>query len=109
MRRDIDQETVRHMADSIVDNLAHLAPPLINPIIVRKCGEQFEIVKVCHRYLAMRQAGQTSIACNVVSMTEQQAQMFWIAQKLTRVPLSKSDRAERESKHAALMTNRGEL
>jgi len=65
-RRDIDPETVQSLAESI-----ETTGRMINPITVRRDGEDYVLIVGAHRLEAIRQLGYTEVECIIVDCDDE--------------------------------------
>lgn len=87
-RREINAAAVKRLADSIEQvGLRH-------PITVRRRGEGYVLIAGRHRIEAFRKLGREHIPSLIVSMTNDQARLWEIAENLHRADLTKLERDE---------------
>jgi ParB/RepB/Spo0J family partition protein len=87
-RREINAAAVKRLADSIEQvGLRH-------PITVRRRGERYVLIAGRHRIEAFRRLKREHIPSLIVSMTNDQARLWEIAENLHRAELSNLQRAE---------------
>lgn len=85
-RREINAAAVKRLADSIEQvGLRH-------PITVRRRGEGYVLIAGRHRIEAFRKLGREHIPSLIVSMTNDQARLWEIAENLHRAELTKLER-----------------
>jgi len=78
----IDSEKVKELADSISEI------GLLQPIVVRKAGDRFEIIAGHRRYLAHNLLGKTHINAIVNTMSDDEAAIARATENLARVDLT---------------------
>lgn len=85
-RREINAAAVKRLADSIEQvGLRH-------PITVRRRGDGYVLIAGRHRIEAFRKLGREHIPALIVSMTNDQARLWEIAENLHRADLTKLER-----------------
>lgn len=82
-----DEEKIAELASSIKEN------GLIQPIIVRKKGKQFEIIAGERRYRACKLAGLKEISCVIEDYNDQEVSTLAIIENIQREDLSPIDEA----------------
>jgi ParB family transcriptional regulator, chromosome partitioning protein len=87
-----DETGISDLANDISTN------GLINPITVRKIGEQYEIIAGQRRYLAMRTLNKTSIPCNVLKVDTQKAEELSLVENVQRNQMTTGDKVRSYSK-----------
>jgi ParB/RepB/Spo0J family partition protein len=85
-RREINAASVKKLAQSI-DQVG-----LRHPITVRKKGDRYILVAGLHRIEAHKNLGLDHIPATIVTMTDDDAQLWEIAENLHRAELSKLER-----------------
>jgi ParB family transcriptional regulator, chromosome partitioning protein len=86
-RSDFNQDALMELAKSIIEN------GLIQPITVRKSGNEFEIITGERRYRAMRMAGFSTVPCMVSTADEIQMAELALIENLQREDLSAIEEA----------------
>jgi ParB-like chromosome segregation protein Spo0J len=87
-RRDINPATVKKLAQSIEQvGLRH-------PITVRRKGDGYTLIAGRHRLEACKKLGREHIPASIVSMTNDEARLWEIAENLHRAELTKLERDE---------------
>lgn len=94
--RQLDGKVVSAMAESIA------AIGLLNPVRVRKAGEQYEVIAGAHRLAAHQLLGLVEIECVVVHDDDLRAELAMIDENLCRAELSPSDRARQTARRKAI-------
>lgn len=94
--RQLDGKVVSAMADSIA------AIGLLNPVRVRKAGDQYEVIAGAHRLAAHQLLGLVEIDCVVVDDDDLRAELAMIDENLCRAELSPSDRARQTARRKAI-------
>ncbi len=64
---------------------------IIEPIIVRKNGKQYEIVAGCVRYRCAKLAGLKAAPCIILSLKDKAAEVIKIHENIKRIPLDHID------------------
>lgn len=82
-----DEEKIEELANSIKEN------GLIQPIIVRKKGKQFEIIAGERRYRACKLAGLKEISCVIEDYNDQEVSTLAIIENIQREDLSPIEEA----------------
>lgn len=82
-----DEEKIAELASSIKEN------GLIQPIIVRKKGKQFEIIAGERRYRACKLAGLKEISCVIEDYNDQEVSTLAIIENIQREDLSPIEEA----------------
>jgi hypothetical protein len=85
--RSIDTQHVRALAGSI------LAVGLLEPVIMRRSGDGFEVMAGLHRVAAFRELGRDTIAAIIQDVDDLTAQLVLIDENLCRHDLSPAERA----------------
>lgn len=88
MRTDMDEESLAELARSIKQ------VGLIEPIIVIRKGDRYEVVAGHRRTLASELAGLVIVPCHIVEATGDQAEMMKIHENLFRLDVSPADEAQ---------------
>ncbi len=83
-----DEEALEELAASIKEN------GLIQPITVRKMGDQYEIIAGERRYRACMMAGYKEIPCYIMTPTEEQAAQMALVENVQRENLSAIEEAK---------------
>lgn len=86
-RRPINAAAVKRLADSI----EHVG--LRHPITVRRKGDDYALIAGRHRIEAFRKLGKEHIPATIVTMTNDNARLWEIAENLHRSELSNIERA----------------
>jgi ParB family chromosome partitioning protein len=87
-RREINPATVKKLAQSIEQvGLRH-------PITVRRKGDGYSLIAGRHRLEACKKLGREHIPASIVSMTNDEARLWEIAENLHRAELTKLERDE---------------
>lgn len=94
--RQLDGKVVSAMADSIA------AIGLLNPVRVRKAGDEYEVIAGAHRLAAHQVLGLVEIDCIVVDDDDLRAELAMIDENLCRAELSPSDRARQTARRKAI-------
>lgn len=85
-RREINSASVKKLAQSIEQiGLRH-------PITVKRKGEQYVLIAGRHRLEAYKKLGREHIAASILSMTNDEARLWEIAENLHRAELTKLER-----------------
>lgn len=87
-RKTFDPEKITELADSIREN------GVIQPIVVRKTGDYYEIVAGERRWRAAREAGLKEIPCAVRELTDEQHMLFAIIENMQREDLNPVEEAQ---------------
>jgi ParB/RepB/Spo0J family partition protein len=87
-RRDLNQTAVNKLAKSI-DEIG-----LRHPVTVRRKGSGYVLIAGRHRLEACKKLGREHIMASIVSMTNDEARLWEIAENLHRAELSKLERDE---------------
>jgi len=87
VRMEISSEAVAELAQSIAEI------GLLQPILLRPCGERYEIVAGHRRYLAHRQLELDKIRALVKEMSDQEAAFSRATENLARVDLTSVEEA----------------
>ena len=87
-RKVFDEEALDELAESIEQH------GLIQPIIVRKAGEGYEIVAGERRWRASRRAGLKTVPCLVRDLTDEETMLFAIIENMQRRDLDPIEEAE---------------
>ena len=87
MRSDVESENIEDLAKSIRQ------VGLIEPVVVKKKGDRYEVVAGHRRRLACERAGLQLIPCHVVSATTEQMEMMKIHENLYRLDINPVDEA----------------
>jgi ParB-like chromosome segregation protein Spo0J len=86
--REVNAASVKRLADSI-DKIG-----LRHPITVRRRGDKYLLVAGRHRLEACKRLGREHVPALIVSMTNDEARLWEIAENLHRAELSKLERDE---------------
>jgi len=87
-RRELNSASVKRLAQSIEQvGLRH-------PITVKRKGEKYLLIAGRHRLEACKKIGREHIAASIVSMNNDEARLWEIAENLHRAELSNIERAE---------------
>lgn len=86
-RLDVDPGYIRSLAADIGEN------GLINPILVRPCGERYEVVAGEMRFLAVQKLGWERVACHVQELSDVDAAVLRAVENLGREDLSPIEEA----------------
>lgn len=81
-RRNIDQEKIMELANSIKEN------GLIQPVVVRRDGNNYELVVGARRYLACRSLGWQKISAVVKYFSDSEMAVLALIENLQRVNLN---------------------
>lgn len=87
-RKVFDEEKIEDLANSIKEH------GVIQPIILRKSGENFEIVAGERRWRAARKAGLDKVPAIIRKLTEEQNMLFAIIENMQRENLNPIEEAE---------------
>jgi ParB family chromosome partitioning protein len=71
---------------------------LINPITVRKLGENYEIIAGQRRFLACKMLNKTSIPCNIINVSSQKAEELSLVENVQRNQMTNYDKIKTYSK-----------
>lgn len=94
----IDEDRIVSLSQDIAEN------GLINPILVRKNGEGFEVVAGERRFLAVQRLGWERVACHVQDLDDKSAAFLRAVENLGREDLSP---VEEGTIYAGLVQNHG--
>lgn len=86
-RREIDPERVKELAESI------RSEGLLQPIVVRKAGERFELIAGERRWRAHQQLGLKSIAARVMEASDSSSAVIALIENLQREGLNPIEEA----------------
>ncbi|HUG94334.1 MAG TPA: ParB/RepB/Spo0J family partition protein [Planctomycetaceae bacterium] len=87
-RRDFDEASLAELADSIRQH------GVLQPLIVRAQGEQFQLIAGERRWLAARQAGLERVPCRVLELEDRQVCEVAIEENLKRKDLNVLEKAQ---------------
>ena len=87
-RKNFNEEKIAELADSIVQH------GIIQPLLVRKVKNGYEIVAGERRYRAARKAGLTEVPCLVRELTGEQNMLLAIIENMQREDLNAIEEAE---------------
>ena len=87
-RQNFDEEKIAELADSILEH------GIIEPLIVRKVKNGYEIVAGERRYRAARKAEMKEVPCLVRELTDEQNMLFAIIENLQREDLNAIEEAD---------------
>ncbi len=87
MREEVAFEALEELADSITRN------GLINPLVVVKKGDGYEIVAGYRRYEACKILGRTEVACRVVDVDDRRLEELKVHENLHREVVNPADEA----------------
>lgn len=87
VRMEIDPERVHELAMSIREQ------GLLQPIIVRRSGDRFEVVAGDRRFLAHEELGLALIRATIIDMTDEQCALARATENLTRTDLTPLEEA----------------
>jgi len=87
-RQEIDAQELEGLKDSIREK------GLLQPIVVRKRGEEFEIVAGHRRYLAAKSLGINELPAIIRELTDREALVFALVENLQRKDLNPMEEAE---------------
>jgi len=93
--RAVDLDTVTAIAASIESG------SLIHPLLVRRMGDDFELIAGSHRFAALDSL-EMDIPCIVVEADDLHAELMMIDENLCRAELSPSDRAQQTARRKAI-------
>jgi ParB family chromosome partitioning protein len=71
---------------------------LINPITVRKLGENYEIIAGQRRFLACKMLNMSSIPCNIINVSSQKAEELSLVENVQRNQMTNYDKIKTYSK-----------
>jgi ParB family chromosome partitioning protein len=87
-----DETGITDLANDIREN------GLINPITVRKMGDQYEIIAGQRRYLACKLLNRPTIPCSIVDVSTQKAEELSLVENVQRNPMTYVDKIKTYSK-----------
>lgn len=87
-RKQFDKESLEELAESIRKH------GVLQPVIVREYGENFELIAGERRWLAAKQAGLTNIPCRVVDVIDKTAIEFAFEENMKRKDLGDLEKAQ---------------
>lgn len=87
-RRFFNEEALQELSQSIVEH------GIIQPITVRKRGENFELVAGERRWRAARMANLETVPCNIIEITDTQSAEIALLENLQREDLNFIEEAE---------------
>ncbi|MBR6015141.1 MAG: ParB/RepB/Spo0J family partition protein [Firmicutes bacterium] len=87
-RQNFDEEKIAELADSILEH------GIIEPLIVRKVKNGYEIVAGERRYRAARKAELKEVPCLIRELTDEQNMLFAIIENLQREDLNAIEEAD---------------
>jgi len=87
-RNIIDKEAL----DELAANIKKVG--LINPIVIKKVKDKFEIVAGHRRYLALKLLGAVSVQCSVITGTNDQTEFVKLSENLQREDLNDIEEAQ---------------
>lgn len=87
-RKAFDKESLEELAESIRQH------GVIQPLIVRKSGEGYEIVAGERRWRASREAGLKSVPCLIRDLTDEETMLLAIIENMQRKDLDPIEEAE---------------
>ncbi|OQX81069.1 MAG: hypothetical protein B6D56_03375 [Candidatus Omnitrophica bacterium 4484_70.1] len=87
-RQEIDAQELEGLKDSIKEK------GLLQPIVVRKRGEEFEIVAGHRRYLAAKSLGINELPAIIRELTDREVLVFALVENLQRKDLNPMEEAE---------------
>lgn len=87
-RKTFDEEKIRELADSISEN------GLIQPVVLRRSGEGYEIVAGERRWRAARLAGMKTIPSIIRELSEKELALFAIIENMQREDLNPIEEAK---------------
>lgn len=99
MRTDMSRENLEELVRSIKQI------GIIEPVIVRRTGERFEVIAGHRRTCAAELAGLPVIPCHIVTVNDDQAEMMKIHENLYRLDISPGD----EARHYAALIDKQKL
>ena len=86
---DDDETTIRDLADNIKEH------NLINPITVRKVSDDsYEIIAGQRRYLAVKSLRYPTIQCNVINVTDKEADIISLTENVHRNAMTNVDKVK---------------
>jgi len=88
MRTDLSRESVEELAKSIKQ------VGIIEPIVVRQRGDRFEVIAGHRRLVAAEVADLALIPCQIVTASDEQAEMMKIHENLYRLDVAPAQEAE---------------
>ena len=87
-RKSFDPDKIRELADSLREH------GIIQPLVVRKSGEVYEIVAGERRWRAAREAGISQIPCIIREFTDEENMLIAIIENMQREDLNPLEEAE---------------
>ncbi|MBN1477476.1 ParB/RepB/Spo0J family partition protein [Candidatus Sumerlaeota bacterium] len=87
-RQDFDSETLQELADSI------RVSGMVQPLVVRRSGEFYELVVGERRLRAAKMVGLTKLPCILVNVDDQESLVLALVENLQREDLNPIDEAE---------------
>ncbi len=87
-RKQFEKEALEELADSIRKH------GVLQPVLVREYGENYELVAGERRWLAAKQAGLTCVPCRVVDVIDKTAIEFAFEENLKRKDLNDLEKAQ---------------
>lgn len=87
-RKEFAEEPLRELANSISVH------GLLQPLLVRRCGERFQLVAGERRWLASQLAGLTEVPCRVMELEDRQVYEVAIEENVKRKDLGVLEKAE---------------
>ena len=98
-RKTFDEKTLDELTESIKTN------GLIQPIVVRKKGKNYEIIAGERRYRACVNAGLTEVICNIMEKSDEESATLALVENIQRENLSAIEEAKA---YKALLKETGE-
>ena len=98
-RLDFYDESIKNLAESIKEN------GLLQPVTVRKAGNQYELIAGERRYRACVMAGLTEVVCNLMESTDNESATLALIENIQRENLSAIEEAKA---YKALLKDSGE-